>query len=492
MIGQAEDDARIFVGMSLPSNHATFPTPRRPRPWRRHILSPLFKRNPRFALQCIFALLGIGNLVPWNAFTNAKDYFETRTCHNIESELVFLYTFSMVLSMGAVLTFQWVVSPKKIIDGENVTNISVMFIWVPFSVTAFVMGLQSLSVLFVDAPGVRFVAQVSLILCGLANSLMSAGCVACAGWFSSDVAMNPHLMGQGAAGVVVSLVHLIAASLRSPELFFETTCEEKATSPSHSLLREADCVGYTRIDWSVFGFFFLGSLVLLACMLGISCITFLKDELERKCCETEEIIYSANGVELLLSRQESLSSTVASVNLPGSPSQTTRLLPGKTYEWSDSSLAPLSSASIESCEVKRANSLSTQANVMEVIRVIRSPVACIYITFLTSITMFPVWTSFLVSIQQCSTTKRWANDLYTPLTFVLYNVGDFAGRVLAANSIVYNWVFTRLLLLSLGRVLLVLSLFTCTTAKDYPWLQIRSDIFSFFIQFSFGCSHDFF
>jgi hypothetical protein len=223
-------------------------------------------------------------------------------------------------------------------------------------------------------------------------------------------------------------------------------------------------------------------------MLGISCITFLKDELERKCSETDELIYSADGVELLQSPLESPSSTVKPVNLSGSPSQRTRLLPDKAYEWSDSSLAPFSS-SIECREVERANRLLPQANVMEVLRVIHSPVACIYITFLISITMFPVWTSFLVSIQQCSTTERWANDLYTPLTFVLYNVGDFAGRVLAANAMVYNWVSTRLLVLSLGRVLLVLLLFTCPTAKDYPWLQIRSDAFSFLIQLSFGCSH---
>jgi hypothetical protein len=109
--------------------------------------------------------------------------------------------------------------------------------------------------------------------------------------------------GQGAAGVVVSLVHLTAASFRSPDPFVETACERKSASPSHYLRQEADCVSYTRIDWSVFGFFFLGFLLLLACILGISCITFLKDELERKYSEAEEIIYSNNGVELLESPQ---------------------------------------------------------------------------------------------------------------------------------------------------------------------------------------------
>jgi equilibrative nucleoside transporter 1/2/3 len=120
---------------------------------------------------------------------------------------------------------------------------------------------------------------------------------------------------------------------------------------------------------------------------------------------------------------------------------------------------------------------------------IQSPVACIYFTFFISITIFPVWTSSLVSIHQCSTTKRWANDLYTPLTFVLYNLGDLAGRVLAANAVVHHWVSTRLVLFSLARVLLVLLFFTCATAKEYPWFQFHSDTVSFLVQFSFGCSH---
>jgi hypothetical protein len=193
MNAQAEDNRHIFVGMNLQTIHATSPTPRQ-QPFSRHILSPLFQRNPQFALQCIFALLGIGNLVPWNAFTNAKDYFETRTCYNIESELVFLYTVSMVFSLGAVLAFQWLLPSQNSFHWEKPANVSIIFIWIPFSVTAFAMGLQSLFVLLTDAPGVRFVARVCLALCGLANSLMSAGCVACAGWFPSNIAMNPHLM----------------------------------------------------------------------------------------------------------------------------------------------------------------------------------------------------------------------------------------------------------------------------------------------------------
>lgn len=283
----------------------------------------------------------------------------------------------------------------------------------------------------------------------------------------------------------MSMVHYISASFQSPELFFETTCEGKTIGQ-----KEAECAGYTQIDWSTFGFFFLGFLVLSGCVVGISCIDFLRRELERKWNESEGINVTTKGVELLESpRQSPLSSVSSGSSLSRSPSQTTRLLHDGPYELFDPSLSSLS-GSIEYRNVNGSNKSHPQAaDVMKVFRMIQSPAACIYITFVVSITMFPVWTSALVSNQQCSTPQRWANDLYTPLTFILFNAGDLAGRVLAANPVVYNWTSKRLSLLSLWRVMFVPLLFSCATTNTYPWFQLHSDMFSFFVQFFFGCSH---
>lgn len=77
------------------------------------------RRSTRKMLQAIFLLLGVGILVPWNAFISAKQYFQSRLCvhdastdtyvssiANIESVFAMLYNFASVLSLGLVITIQ--------------------------------------------------------------------------------------------------------------------------------------------------------------------------------------------------------------------------------------------------------------------------------------------------------------------------------------------------------------------------------------------------
>ena len=132
--------------------------------------------------------------------------------------------------------------------------------------------------------------------------------------------------GQAIAGVGVSVVHFAAAWLQSPNIFWKKYCEETVTQPTDSSFLQAPaCAGYTQIDWSVFGFFFLGSLLLLVCLVGISCIDFLKVELDRKSNEAQGLNVTTKGVELLASPRQSPTSSVTSKSLSRSPSQT-RLL----------------------------------------------------------------------------------------------------------------------------------------------------------------------
>jgi hypothetical protein len=63
-------------------------------------------------VRAIFLLLGIGILIPWNAFVSAKPYFTARLCQsgrdivNFEQWFGLVWNFSSVLSLGLIIASQ--------------------------------------------------------------------------------------------------------------------------------------------------------------------------------------------------------------------------------------------------------------------------------------------------------------------------------------------------------------------------------------------------
>lgn len=71
------------------------------------------QKRRRYLLQTIFLVLGIGILVPWNAFISAKRYFYARLCgetidDQIESIFSVLYNVASVGCLSIMLLVQWV------------------------------------------------------------------------------------------------------------------------------------------------------------------------------------------------------------------------------------------------------------------------------------------------------------------------------------------------------------------------------------------------
>ena len=71
-------------------------------------LPPTTMRLPESTLvKSIFLLLGIGLLVPWNAFISAKPYFQARLCsHNVEFYLSVFYNLASVITLAILLFCQ--------------------------------------------------------------------------------------------------------------------------------------------------------------------------------------------------------------------------------------------------------------------------------------------------------------------------------------------------------------------------------------------------
>jgi hypothetical protein len=121
---------------------------------------------------------------------------------------------------------------------------------------------------------------------------------------------------------------------------------------------------------------------------------------------------------------------------------------------------------------------------------IKGPATCIFLTFVVTLSLFPGWTSELQSVRQCRTHFRLSNDLYTPFSFLLFNVGDLLGRLLSAKITQkrIRGLSTKLVKASLLRFIFFPLLFMCVGGSREGF-QIQSDLYSLLIQFSFAISN---
>lgn len=203
--------------------------------------------SQRCLLQSIFLLLGIGALVPWNAFISAKPYFESRLCNqetskgipNFESIFSMVYNVSSVITMILVIGIQMLREPRatthqRIVElaeshvspttttttmtdtaslnteGDLPNNTeavsftrraevrsphpdhSFWLVTVPLFVFLLVFALQCAMVLVVEVPHFWSGTLVSISACGVASGIAGAGFVAAAGAFPPTLAMNPY------------------------------------------------------------------------------------------------------------------------------------------------------------------------------------------------------------------------------------------------------------------------------------------------------------
>ena len=397
-------------------------------------------------LQGIFLLLGVGVLVPWNAFISAKEYFETRFCgvdDHFESSFSILYNVASVLTLGLLLLLpkikdhwrQWSNREDEEEEGESGTSHAFWLVMIPLAVQAVAFVFQTVLILFPMSNGIfHTVSLVSLMICGSSIAIANAGIVAGAGLLPSQVAMNPFLVGQSVAGVGVSVTNYITAWWEDPASYWETHCQ-----PHRSLFEEATCTAYEPVDWSVFVFFALASLVLVACLAGYNYVDHYRERHER---------YQSIGDARPL--------------VPDSPAGVELVPELRTSPTMRDGLAP--------------PTITEEVEDKTVWEAVQGPATCIFLTFFVTLAVFPGWTTELISVRQCESTSRLANDLYVPGTFVLFNLGDFCGRLLSSRAPARGLVSASIL-----RVLFVPLLFLCTSREGSS--AIHSDGFSNMVQF---------
>jgi len=634
-----------------------------------------------------FLLLGVGILIPWNAFVSAKPYFQARLCQNskviVDFELWFglVWNMSSVFSLGFIILTvafkDWWKSTKRttpttttadmtttnsIHDSTNphmtlttatttttsmtiprhTTNYrdssdhgsmgsstsvdshptsreshssstknhsSMGLVMVPLTLYLVVFLLTDALVLIptIDAQWFLRFTMIGLALCGTCGSIATAGIISTAGLFESHIGITPFFSGQALGGVAVAVANFMASTLESPDEFWEETChhlpsnnssrtdsdnnqwthqgrtKDDSTSSSSSWLSRMErrhlvthpvdlwdipppsCSPYGQLDWVVFGYFFVGCMVLAGCLVGYVFIHQYQTQEYRDHYQSVQDIplpseqgqrqqgpsVAGNGCliedddnevgvdhpsstrygrmknhqRLNGSPKDSTVPAVKGQDKGGEQNDTVVLQTTPPYQDISGSTAttshpshllplyveatPTTSTPLERDEFMdehveegsvEPGEYTEEENELAIFYAIKGPWTTIFLVFALTLCIFPSWVSQLKSIHQChmsttTTTRnhRLFNDLYSPLSFVIFNVGDLCGRLVSERIPItrIKRLSSKLVAAALGRLMVFPILFLmCVTEEERRWFPvIANDIYSWSVQFFFAMTN---
>ena len=281
-----------------------------------------------------------------------------------------------------------------------------------------------------------------------------------------------------------------------------------ASEVSVSSSTDPTCLPYTNQDWDVFVYFLVGSVVLLGCVIGFGILErtttaaaaahhpppsqrpehyeSVESEVEERVASTETDFFrdeppfvTNDGLELSQPHEHhhnGITATESAVTAERATSatavETTEGLGHQSYHGDDTSVVQGSGGLLSTLpsntsrdgvpRVTLSMSFEEGPSPESVLRAVKGPAFCIFFTFFVTLSLFPSWTSHLRSIHQCDDSsshaavsdmaRRLQNDLYTPFTFLLFNVGDLGGRLLAGklpvSRILRNHTFSATLVMA--------------------------------------------
>lgn len=538
-------------------------------------------------IRAIFLLLGVGVLVPWNAFVSAKPYFQARLCRDgdvlIDFELWFglVWNTSSVCSLGLIIAFVAIkdtlgkstttatsteggetsrilpadaaMADNRLAEGpasighsnsggsvrsgtSHKEGHALWLVTVPLGLYLIVFAITDLLVLVPNLNPQTFMilTLAGLAICGTCGAIATAGIVSTAGLFDSHLGIGPFFSGQALGGVAVSTANFIAATLEDPREFWEQTCE---AGPSNQTIvtgmasRDFDdsqkdirtdfhdrmlgnddpsgapstCSPYSQLDWAVFGYFFAGCVVLACCLVGYTVINRYQQQ------EYRDDYEAVQDTQLLeIPAETSLDEQSPRVGLE---MKDQRNIIDTNEEITTVSISPPSQSYHDDCiatgpgsapdvagggEEPFVDELSLQPeeyteeeDELAVFAAIKGPATCTFLVFSLTLCLFPGWISQLRSTHQCETHFRLSNDLYVPMSFVVFNIGDLTGRLLSEKVPVthIHHLSTKLVAAALSRLVLFPPLFLlCVTQDPRSW-DISSDVYSFAVQFFFAVTN---
>ena len=479
-----------------------------------HLPTPVETHN-RFLLSTVFLLLGIGVLLPWNAYISAKPYFQARLfdCSSpnqdgsgnsggdtMEAWFSLLFNGGSVISLAIMIVLQYCwynqVSSSTTTVTKSSSNNNWYLVMVPLGIYLLVFIGTALLVLLPFVPPTIFWAWTFLgfTICGVCTSIASAGIVATAGSLDEHLGIHPYFNGQAIGGLIVAMGNLIADYWNQ--------------QPNNQ--RTSACQDYTEISWPTFGYFAASCLVLALCMIGYSVILRVLSLADMVDDDNDESPFDDDDDDDQDFKHVPSYPTESSPllrNLPEADEESNGFYYYKKPSGCEDTDSTCSNTTKSSISVDNVSNGSLDngdkdlpiASLNLTVRVLYSvwgPALCLFTTYFVTLAIFPVWTSELASthatkiqdtINNDSTATlldRIQTDLYTPMTFCVFNAGDLMGRLLSS----WRSPSSGLVTASLMRVAFFLLFVTCPSTFSSTGL-ISSDGYSWLIQWAFAISN---
>ena len=319
---------------------------------------------------------------------------------------------------------------------------------------------------------------LSLSVFGSCLAIAGTNIVGIASIFPPQVAIAPFFAGQATGGALISLTNFISATAENPQPFWDEHCHGKNHTTSDFLVSEVspssneECPTYTR-DMPTFWYFFLGSLILMLCIVGFVCLDSLAITRHYRRLASGESSHTHNADDEIKGDIEE--PTSSSSNDLTQPLLADEMIP----EYPDG-------------EIHDGDLTSSQPSVRCVLSSIRVPALAIFMTSFVTLSIFPAFTSTMQSVSMClGTSYRLENDLFEPLGFILFNCPDLLARIVAPIFIDIQSIQRqpRILLLSSAARLFFFPLFIFAKSSSTDLPYVNSDLYSVSVAILFAFSN---
>ena len=126
-----------------------------------------------------------------------------------------------------------------------------------------------------------------------------------------------------------------------------------------------------------------------------------------------------------------------------------------------------------------------------IFKVVRNPAITVWSVFAVTLALFPSLTVFLTSSNHCAEgSGRLSNDLFVPIFFVLFNFGDFTGRIIAGKKEYQVLNENNVHFAALARLIFAPLFMMCNVgANSQLPLVFNSDFFPIFFMVIFAISN---